>query len=67
MNIEADYEGIAYDLVVDGRIMYKNLEKIGKNYVWLEKEVNKFGYKPEEALIATIDGKGQFFCQKKEG
>ena len=67
MNIEADYEGIAYDLVVDGRIMYKDLEKIGKNYVWLEKEVNKFGYKPEEALIATIDGKGQFFCQKKEG
>ncbi len=67
MNIEADYEGIAYDLVVDGRIMYKNLEKIGKNYVWLEKEVNKFGYKPEEALIVTIDGKGQFFCQKKEG
>ena len=26
----------------------------------------KFNMKPEEALIVTIDGKGQFFCQKKE-
>ncbi len=66
-NIQADYEGISYDLVVDGRIMYKNLEKLGKNYTWLEKEIKKFGFKPEEALVATIDGKGQFFCQKKEG
>lgn len=64
-NIQVDYEGIPYDLIVDGRIMYKNLQKLGKNYTWLEKEVKKFGFKPEEALIATIDGKGQFFCQKK--
>ena len=26
-----------------------------------------FKIKPEEALLVTIDGKGQFFCQKKEG
>ena len=31
-NIEPKYEGIPYDLVVDGKVMYKNLEKIGKNY-----------------------------------
>ena len=67
LNIEVEYEGISYDLVVDGRIMYKNLQKLGKNYTWLEKEIGKFGFKPEEALIATIDGKGNFFCQKKEG
>ncbi len=64
-NITPDYEGIPYDLVVDGKIMFKNLEKLGKNYTWLEKEIKKFGFKPEEALVATIDGKGQFFCQKK--
>ena len=23
--------------------------------------------KPEEALVVTIDGKNQIFCQKKEG
>ena len=54
-NIKPDYEGIPYDLVIDG-----------KNYSWLKKQVEKFGIKPEEALVVTIDGKGQIFCQKKE-
>ena len=43
--------------------MYKNLEKIGKNYMWLVKQTEKFGIKPEEALVITIDGNNQFFCQ----
>lgn len=65
-NIMPEYEGIAYDLVIDGKIMNKNLEKINKDYNWLKKETSKFGFFPEEALIITLDGKGQFFCQKKE-
>ena len=62
-NIEPEYEGISYDLVVDGKVMYKNLEKIGKNYKWLERQSEKFRIKPEEALIITIDGNNNFFCQ----
>ena len=62
-NIKPKYEGISYDLVVDGRVMYKNLEKIGKNYIWLKKQTEKFGINPEQALIVTIDGDNQFFCQ----
>ena len=65
--IMPEYEGIPYDLVVDGKIQNKNLKQIGKNYQWLKKEVNKFNMEPEDALIVTIDGKGDFFCQKKEG
>lgn len=65
-NIMPEYEGISYDLVIDGKVMKKNLEKLNKNYNWLEQEVSKFNMKPEEALIVTIDGKGNFFCQKKE-
>lgn len=65
--ISPEYEGIAYDLVVDGKIMKQNLEKLGKDYNWLLKQVDAFGIKPEDALIATIDGKGNFFCQEKEG
>ena len=41
-NIIPDYEGIPYDLVVDGKIMEKNLQAIGKNYQWLKKQVEKF-------------------------
>ena len=65
--IMPDYEGIPYDLVIDGTVMGDNLKKIGKNYEWLKKATEKFGIKPEEALIVTLDGKGQIFCQKKEG
>ena len=65
-NIVPDYEGISYDLVVDGKIMDENLRKLGKNYQWLKKQVEKFNIMPEEALVVTIDGKGQIFCQEKE-
>ena len=64
-NIIPEYEGIPYDLVVDGKIMEENLKTIGKDYIWLKKQVGKFGMKPEEALLVTFDGKGQIFCQKK--
>jgi len=66
LNIEPKYEGIPYDLVVDGKVEYENLKKIGKNYTWLQKQTEKFGIKPEEALIVTIDGDSQFFCQPIE-
>ena len=62
-----DYE--AYDAIMDSqyrKVMYKNLEKLGKNYVWLKKQTEKVGIKPEDALIVTIDGNNQFFCQAKE-
>ena len=65
-NIMPDYEGIPYDLVVEGKVMYNNLKLIEKDYEWLKKEVSKFGFEPEQALIVTLDGKGQIFCQKKQ-
>lgn len=66
-NIQAEYEGIAYDLVIDGKIMGDNLSKINKDYNWLETEVGKFNMKPEEALVVVLNGDGTIFCQKKEG
>lgn len=64
-NIVPEYEGIPYDLVIDGKIMDDNLKALGKNREWLKKQVEKFKMKPEEALVVTYDGKGQIFCQKK--
>ncbi len=61
-----EYEGIPYDLVVDGVIMEDNLQKIGKDYDWLKKQVNKFDMEPEEAFVVTYNGGEEIFCQKKE-
>ena len=65
-NINAQYEGIAYDLVIDGKVMIENLDKLGKDYNWLETEVGKFNIKPEEALVVVLNGDNSIFCQKKE-
>jgi len=65
-NILPEYEGLPYDLVIDGKVMQDNLKSIGKDYKWLAKEIKKFGMKPEEALVVTLDGGQQIFCQKKE-
>lgn len=61
-----EYEGIPYDLVIDGKIMSENLKAIGRDYNWLVKQVEKFKITPEQALVVTFDGKGQIFCQAKE-
>lgn len=65
-NIMPEYEGIAYDLVVDGKIMKENLKKLGKNNTWLTNQLKPYKIKPEQALIVTLDGKGNFFCQAKQ-
>ena len=65
--IVPEYEGIPYDLVIDGKVMHQNLKTIGRDYNWLVKEVEKFKIKPHQALVVTYDGKGQIFCQAKEG
>ena len=65
-NIDAKYEGISYDLVIDGKILEDNLKKLGKSRAWLEMEVGKFNMKPEEALVVVLNGDRTIFCQKKE-
>lgn len=46
--------------------MNENLKAIGRDYNWLKKQVEKFNIKPEQALIVTLDGNNQIFCQAKE-
>lgn len=65
-NIMPEYEGISYDLVIDGKVMQENLNKLDKSYEWLKKQTEKFQMMPEEALIVTVNGKGDIFCQKKQ-
>ena len=64
--ITPEYEGIPYDLVIDGKVMYENLKAIGRDYNWLLNQVKKFKINPEQALVVTYDGKAQIFCQAKE-
>ena len=67
LNLDVVYEGIPYDLVVEGKIMHENLKALGKDEQWLKRQLKKFKAVPEDVLIATMNGNQDFFCQKKLG
>ncbi len=67
LNINPDFRGISYNLILDGDINYKNLKLLNKNEVWLREQIKKFNINNEkDVLIATMNEKGEFFCQAKE-
>lgn len=66
MKLPGEYCGMSYNLILDGVVMYNNLKIIGKDYIWLVRQVKKFKLKPEDVLVATIDEKGNFYCQERE-
>ena len=66
LNLDVQYSGITYDLIVDGKIMNDNLRVLNKDTNWLEREMKKLNTKPKDVLVATIDGRNEIFCQVKE-
>ncbi len=65
LNLKIAPVKISYDLILDGKIMYDNLKKIGKNEEWLEEETLKLNIIPSEALIFVLNGDGTYFYQTK--
>ena len=64
-NMQPEYEGVPYNLVLDGVVLEKNLKKLGKNYTWLERKMKQFNIKPEQALFVSLKANGDIFCQPK--
>jgi uncharacterized membrane protein YcaP (DUF421 family) len=66
MNISTNYEGLPLDLVIDGRIIYKNLSKINFNEIWLKEQFSKFGIRNiKDVLFSSIDTSGNLYYQEK--
>ena len=66
LNINTKYEGMTYNLVIDGKVSYENLKKIDQNYDWLVKQTQKYHFMPEEALVVNINEAGDIFYQIKD-
>ena len=64
--IRPEEEKIPYDLVVDGKIMGDNLQKINKDKNWLIEQLKKNGLVAEECLIVLLNGDGSLYYQKKK-
>lgn len=56
MNIKVPKEGLCSNVIIDGKIMHKNLKNIKKDEKWLNKELKIKGYRDiSKILLATID------------
>lgn len=55
MNLKPEKEGICANIIIDGNIMYKNLNKVHKTEEWLLKQLKVKGKDLKDILLATID------------
>lgn len=55
MNLKTQKQGLCANVVIDGKIMYKNLKNINKTEEWLEKELKVRGKKIDDIILATVD------------
>ncbi len=56
------YEGLPLPLVMDGKVLDKNLEKIGRDRFWLKNQIQLNGARDfKEIFFCTIDHRGRIF------
>ena len=56
MNLKVPKESLCANVVIDSKIMYKNLEYMNKDEKWLKKELKIKGYSDlSKILLATLD------------
>ncbi|HEU5140398.1 MAG TPA: DUF421 domain-containing protein [Bacillales bacterium] len=54
------------EIIVDGRIVMKNLREVGLTQVWLTDQLRSFGIEsPDEVLLAELQSDGNLFVEKK--
>ncbi len=59
LNLSPAQESVVANVIIDGKIMTKNLKGIGRNEQWLTKRLKEQGYgDPKEVLLATCDDNG---------
>ena len=55
MNLKVNKEGLCANVIIDGKIMHKNLKNINKTEEWLLKEMKVKGKEIEDIILATVD------------
>lgn len=62
LNLSTAYEGLATEIILDGNIIEKNLQKKGLSREWLYEELKKKGIKDiKEVAFAALSTNGNFY------
>jgi uncharacterized membrane protein YcaP (DUF421 family) len=61
------YKGLTRDIIMDGKILEKNLHYIGKNEPWLKKQLISYGVHDfSNVFYAGLDSTGNFYVSKRQ-
>lgn len=55
MKLKTNKSGLCANIIIDGKIMYKNLEEVNKNEEWIKNELKIRGKELKNILLATVD------------
>ena len=62
MNIQTDDTGYPMIVINDGRVLDQNLQKLGFNRAWLDKQLGNHKLKnPKEVYLMTVDTSGRVY------
>jgi uncharacterized membrane protein YcaP (DUF421 family) len=65
LNLPTSYRGVSTELIVDGEILYQNLEQLDLSVQWLDEELNKKGISDHrEVVYASLDTQGNLYIDK---
>lgn len=65
MLINKEYEGMATDIILDGRIVTENLNKVNMKEEEVISKMRNEGYEINDVFYANVNAKKEFYIQKK--
>ena len=66
LKIPTGYEGLSSEMIVDGEIIYQNLQQNNLDEAWLILELERQGIgSPKEIMLASLDTRGNLYVDKK--
>ena len=66
MHIQKSSGGIAHPLIIDGKIMEKDLVACGKDRAWLDEQLTARKTAKEQVFLLTLDDNEEIFCLLRE-
>ncbi len=67
LQLESQYQGLASELIVDGEIVYQNLEQNNLDEAWLINQLkNQQIQSSNEVHLAILDAQGNLYVDKKD-
>lgn len=67
LQVPGKYAGISSELIMDGEIIYQNLQQNNLDEAWLINELRKQEiHSPQEVTLASLDTQGNLYVDKKD-